>query len=67
MWLRVVIRQNRCNPNHEPFIPDQNIYIRPGQKIDMMGCLEVRKGKYYFPALVCGWGWEGDEFVVNVL
>lgn len=67
MWLRAVIRQNRHNIKHEAFISDQNVYLKPGSKVTLDSLIEVRKGKYFFPALVVGMGWEGDEFVLNVL
>lgn len=66
-WLRVVVKQVAHTWRDVWFIPDQNAYIRPGDKLVLGGLVEVRKDKYYLPAVIVGMGWEGDEFVLNVL
>ena len=64
--LRVVIRQNRRGHNR-PFIPDQCVFLQRHNRYGLHDLIEVKVNRYYILTYIVGMGWEGDEFVINVL
>lgn len=66
MKHRIVVRQNRRGYD-KPFIADQVVFMQPFKKYWMNHLIEVRVGRQFMLAVICGMGWEGNEFVINVL
>lgn len=66
MKLRAVVRQNR-HDGHRPFIPDQCVFLQPRNHYGLGHLIEVKCKGYYILSFIVGMGWEGDEFVFNVL
>ena len=64
--LRVVIRQNRRGHNRT-FIPDQCVFLKRYNRYGLHDLIEVKVNRYYILTYIVGMGWEGDEFVINVL
>lgn len=68
MNLRVVIKQKRGQRwGRKCFVPDQCVFIKPPWRYTLSDLIEVRSGKYLVYVEIVGLGWEGDEFVINVL
>lgn len=68
MKLRAVVKQKSGQGYSRKYpLSDQCVYLRPGWRYTLGDLIEVKYGKYMVYTTIVGLGWEGDDFVVNVL
>lgn len=64
MYSILVVQRSR--PDQVPFIRAQQKIICKGTYIGLGAIIEIMCHGYKVLAVVVGFGWEGDRFVVNV-